>query len=170
MRRRGYTLFELVVTMGVTATLSTIAVATLVGLYRVQESVHQQIDCRWSLSRLDSQFRTDLADSHQVKLDGSNTDTGVRTLTLQTQSTGVVQYEFHDRQIIRQVNVEDETTRRDAYRLPSSVTTSVEVVRKAEDGRSPHVSLAATRSHEPSDDKILWHVRAPIPQTNSGSD
>ena len=170
MIRRAFTLTEMLVTMGVCATLSTIAVTTLIGLYRVQTSIHEQADSRWSLRRLDRQIREDFAGGHDLVLDRRDADQGVQKLRLRTRMNEVVQYEFHDHQVIRRVSRENKVSQRDAFRLAPGAAISVMLVQNDDNDQPPYVTLAVARLMADSRSKAMWMIKVPVPSLNSGSE
>lgn len=170
MIRRAFTLTELLVTMGVCATLSTVAVTTLIGLYRVQTSMHEQAGSRWSLRRLDRQIREDFAGGHDVALDRRDADQGVQKLRLRTRMNEVVQYEFHDHQVIRHVSRENKVSQRDAFRIAPGAATSVMLVGGNDNDQPPYISLIVARLMADSNSKTMWMIKVPVPKYNSGSE
>jgi len=137
--RRGFTLTETVVAIGlVSATLTAVAVATA-GMYRACRHVRQESAVGLELGRLASQLRADAHGALSVEVqsaDDAEGDAGALLLTLP--DGGSVRYTLRTGHVDRVLRRGDEVPHRETYRLPPALVARWQIER----GRTvPLVSL-----------------------------
>ena len=111
---RGYTLFEMVLTVaGATVVLGSCAVL-LHGLLRLDHVAHNHMTDTLTMNHLAEQFRQDVRTARKAER-GVSEKLKTPTLTLTTPDAPTITYEIVDTRLLRTETLADKVVRREAY-------------------------------------------------------
>jgi prepilin-type N-terminal cleavage/methylation domain-containing protein len=123
MKRRAFTLIEMVAVIAVSSAIAGVGVVMLVALLKSEGSSRRHYELCKNLGRLDEQFRDDVHAAAAARLDASGCDL---ELALPAPSKTLIRYQCQPREITREEIEGEKTLRRESYPLPEEVKTSLE--------------------------------------------
>jgi prepilin-type N-terminal cleavage/methylation domain-containing protein len=127
MKRRAFTLIEMVAVIAIGSTVMGVGVVMLIAMSKSEGSSRRHLELCNNLSRLDGQFR---ADAHAAATAHASAEGDALELALPEPKKTLVRYRCQPTEISREEIEGDKTLRRESYPLPDEVTASLE--RKAE--------------------------------------
>ena len=126
MKRRAFTLVEMVTVVTIGSALMGVAVVMLTALLKNEGSSRRHLEYCNILNRLDGQFR---ADAHAAVRVAARQEGGAWELTLPEPAKTLI-YRCQPREITREERDGEKILRRESYALPEEVKSSIE--RKSE--------------------------------------
>jgi type II secretory pathway component PulJ len=123
MKRRAFTLVEMVAVIAVSSAITGVGIVMLVALLKSEGSSRRHLEMSKSLTRLEEQFRADAHAAASAKL-GEQGDS--LELTLPAPSDVVIRYRCQPNEIAREEIAADKTVRRESYALPDQVNSSLD--------------------------------------------
>ena len=151
-RSRGFTLIELMVVIGITATFLAGTTAVLHRLFQSERSVRDSVQEVHSIARLAEQVRLDAYFAESAELVTGSAD-AANALELKLDDVRTVTYSIADHRIDRLARERDEVTHRERFPLRTSVRSAWRV-----QSISPHAVVELKLS---SEDKN-WTIQAVI--------
>ncbi len=123
MKRRAFTLIEMVAVIAVSSAVMGVGVVMLIALLKSEGSSRRHLDYCKSLNRLDEQFRADVHAAAAARLDASGDDL---ELAPPAPSKTLIRYRCQPKEITREEIEGGKTLRRETYALPEEVKSSLE--------------------------------------------
>ena len=123
MKRRAFTLIEMVAVITVGSAIMGVGVVMLVALLKNEGSSRRHLELCKTLNRLDEQFR---ADAHAAASAGLGASGDDLELVLPAPSKTLIRYRCQPKEIAREEVEGDKTIRRESYPLPEEVKPSLE--------------------------------------------
>lgn len=117
LRRRGYTLLEMIVAISLIMVLMTVSGALFVALSRSERNAQRAAAAQQTIARLDDLFRRDVHQAQSAIIAQDDRQHAALTLTLPAGRT--VRYTAEDSQLVRLAEFEAKS-HRDDFRIPSS--------------------------------------------------
>lgn len=122
MKRRAFTLIEMVAVIAISSAMLGGGVVMLIALLKNEGSSRKHLELCKTLTRLDDQFRIDAHAGNSASVDEKG-DT--LELTLPAPSKTLIRYHREPAEISREEIEGDKTLRRESYPLPEEVKTSL---------------------------------------------
>jgi prepilin-type N-terminal cleavage/methylation domain-containing protein len=123
MKRRAFTLIEMVAVIAISSAMMGGGVVMLVALLKNEGSSRKHLELCKTLTRLDEQFRID---AHAANSASVNEKGDALELTLPEPSKTLIRYLRGPAEISREEIEGEKTLRRESYPLPQEVKTSLE--------------------------------------------
>ncbi len=120
--RRGYSLIECLVAMGLAATTFTLVATSLYGMYRSSHLVREDVDLQRQWGRFAEQFRADTHEAMSIEIAKDKPENSARTLTLALPEGHTVRYTLQPKRIERVLCEGDNVRHRETYRMPPRST------------------------------------------------
>jgi hypothetical protein len=118
MKRRAYTLIEMLAVIAVTSAMMGVGVVMLIALLKSDGSSRRHLEFCKNLNRLDEQFR---ADVHAAASFSMNEEGTSMELSMSDKSLSYICYVLRPMEISREELENGKTLRRESYSLPDEV-------------------------------------------------
>jgi type II secretory pathway component PulJ len=124
MKRKAFTLVEMVAVIAVSSAIMGVGIVMLAALLKNESSSRKHLEFCKNMNRLDEQFRADV----HAAASASRTEGGALQLQLPAPNKTLIRYSCESQEITREeIELEDnKTLRRESYALPEEVTSSME--------------------------------------------
>jgi prepilin-type N-terminal cleavage/methylation domain-containing protein len=126
MKRKAFTLVEMVVVMSIGTVLLTVSMVMLFALLKSEGSSRRHLEYCTVLNKLEEQFRCDVNQAVSTKVIPSD-DVGMALeLSLPEPEITLVIYRCEPKEISREEKEGDKVLRRESYNLPDDMIASIE--------------------------------------------
>jgi len=135
MRRRAYSLIEILVVIAAGTTMMGIALGLLSMLIRLEEGSRDEVRRQTVINRLADQFRRDVHAADRLTVpDAPGGEDSQPVWQFPLQPEHVVEYRAGQGELVRMERADGEPLNRESFLLPTDVTVSIELVGDAAPG------------------------------------